>query len=75
MRNKKQRRLKKTMKAGAEWWIERARKHSSKDLAKAMREKYLKELDELRQKPKFESRDLVRIRELRRVLVVLNGVN
>ena len=57
-----------------EWYIGRARKHSSVSIVKAMRDKYLKELDELLQKPKWEQRDHARAKELKQVLVTLTNV-
>lgn len=57
-----------------EWYIGRAREHSSHMLVVAMRDKYLKELDELKQKPKWEARDLLRIKELKKVLVTIKAI-
>lgn len=57
-----------------DWYICRARKHSSHALVMAMRDKYLLELDELKQKPKWEPSDQVRAKELREVLVTLMKV-
>jgi hypothetical protein len=56
------------------WYIQRAQKHSSHALVRAMRDKYLQELDELKQKPKWEPSDQVRAKELREVLVTLKNV-
>lgn len=57
-----------------EWYISRARKHSSVSIVKAMRDKYLKELDELLQKPEWERGDRARAKELKQVLVTLTKV-
>lgn len=46
----------------------------SAKLVLAMQSKYLKELEELCQKPKLEARDLPRLRELRKVLAAIKDV-